>query len=112
VGSRYCWEFRRAGLPGRFETVLTESVPPRRLVWQSRERWSFDAEVDLTPEQGGTRLRFRLQYRFPLPYRWLIPSSLVRIAIWRGIREVKRAAEEDMPASCTQNPNNSAYESL
>lgn len=112
VGSRYRWEFRRVGLHGRFEGILTESLPPRRLAWQSREGWSLDAEVELTPERDGTRLRFRLQYRFPVPYRWVIPSSLVRIAIWRGLHEVKRVAEREAPTTGALNSNHSVYSPL
>lgn len=98
VGSCYRWEYRRFGLQRRFDSLVTESVPGRRITFRSNAGWESEAELTLMPEQGGTRLLFRMQYRFPIPFRWLLPGGLIRLGVWHALHQVKAVAESPLPA--------------
>lgn len=93
VGCRYRWEFRRLGLPGHMEGVLTERIPGERLVFQSTRGWRMKVEVTLRPEQGGTLLLCHLQYHFPPPWRWMVPGPLIRLGAWKALQRIKEIAE-------------------
>jgi hypothetical protein len=97
VGSRYRWEFRRLGLGGRLDSVVTESVPGRRLAFRALAGWEMEAAVTLRPENGGTRLLFSMRYRLPFPFRWLVPGGLVRLGLWHALHQVKHCSEQQLP---------------
>ncbi|MFZ5827337.1 MAG: SRPBCC family protein [Bacillota bacterium] len=97
VGSRYRWEFRRLGLNGRLDSVVTESQPGTKLAFRGTAGWEMEADLALMRENGGTRLLFRMQYRFPFPFRWLLPGGLLRLGVWHALNQVKTLAEEPMP---------------
>lgn len=94
VGSNYCWELRRWGYQHRFGGVVTECDPGRRLAMRSDEGWKMEAELCTSPEKSGTRLFFRVNYRFPAPIRWVIPTELIRRGVWHGLHQVKVASEK------------------
>lgn len=93
LGSRYRWEARRFGLHGRFDSVVTESIRGERLAFRSQPGWELEADLTFTPEKDGTRLIFRVQYRFPVPFRWLLPGGLIRLGVWHALRQIKESAE-------------------
>lgn len=97
VGSRYRWEFRRLALHSRVDSRVTVAVPGSRLALQGTAGWEMEADLTLEPERGGTRLLFRMQYRFPFPLKWLLPGGLIRLGIWHALRRVKAVAEESLP---------------
>lgn len=98
VGSRYRWEFRRMGLHGRFDSAVTESIPGNRLAFQGKAGWDMETDLTITPENGGARLLVRMQYRFPFPYRWILPGGLIRLGVWHALQQVKAAAEKPLQA--------------
>lgn len=98
VGCCYRWVFRRMGLQGRLDSVITKSVPGRSLTFRGRSGWEMESELLLTPENDGTRLLVRMRYRFPFPFRWLLPSGLIRLGAWHALHQVKDTAERPMPA--------------
>lgn len=98
VGSRYQWGFHRLGLQFRLESEVTESRFGERLAFRGLAGWRMEAEVDILPESGGTRLIYHMRYRFPAPLRWLIPGPLIRLGIWHGLHKVKALAEESVQA--------------
>lgn len=98
VGSRYRWEFRRWGVLGRLESAVTRSEPGRQLSFRGQAGWEMEADLLLTPQEGGTRLLFRMQYRLPFPFRWLVPGGLIRLGVWHALHKVKAEAERPLPA--------------
>ncbi len=93
-GSRYLWEFRRLGLSGRLECILTDAEPGRLLRFRGHDGWHMEADLTLQPEKGGTRLHFCMQYRFPVPLRWVVPGGLIRLGVWHGLHQVKVLTEQ------------------
>ncbi|MFZ5814916.1 MAG: SRPBCC family protein [Bacillota bacterium] len=104
VGSRYRWEFWRAGLHGRLDSVVTESEAGRRLAFRGESGWEMEADLTLVPEKGGTRLLFRMQYRFRFPFRWLLPGALIRLGVWHALQQVKAVAERPEPSGALTSP--------
>lgn len=96
VGSRYRWEFHRLGFHFRLDSEVTESRFGERLAFRSLIGWEMEAETDLQAERGGTRLTYRMRYRFPAPLRWLIPGPLIRLGVWHGLHKIKAMAEESV----------------
>lgn len=94
IGSRYRWEFHRLGIHFRLDSEVTESHFAERLAFRGLPGWEMEAEADLLPADGGTRLIYRMRYRFPAPLRWLIPGPLIRLGVWHGLHKVKAMAEE------------------
>lgn len=93
-GARYRWEFQRLGINFHADCQVTEYRPGERLAFRGTSGWSMEAQVDLTPEAGGTRLLFQMRYRFDAPARWLLPGGLIRLGVWHALREVKAMTEQ------------------
>lgn len=96
VGAEYRWQFRLLGLSFSADSTVTEYVAGRRLVYRGTTGWNMDCEVDLCPVQVGTRLEFRIRYRFPAPVRWLVPGTLIRRGIFLALNRVKEIAESSL----------------
>lgn len=103
AGARYRWEFRRWGLGFRLDSAVSEYHPPQRMALKSIAGWQMDACADLVPEAGGTRLNFRMNYRFPAPLRWLVPGPLIRVAVWHALRQIKSLSENALPVRALSN---------
>lgn len=97
-GTRYRWEFKRFGLGFRLDSIVTDYRPGQRLIFKGVGGWTMDAQVDLRPDAGGTRLDFRIRYQFGAPLRWLVPGALIRLGIWHALRQVKAMCEEQAAA--------------
>jgi hypothetical protein len=97
AGTRYRWEFQRLGLNFRVDSKLTECRPGQRLAFRGTAGWEMEAQVDCEPEAGGTRLLFRMRFRFGAPARWLIPGALTRLGVWHALRRVKAMTEAGGP---------------
>lgn len=98
VGSRYRWEFRRFGLQGRLDCVVIDSDPGARMAFRGQGNWVTEGGITLIPEKGGTRLLVQMEYRFPHPYRWLVPGGLIRLGVWHALHQIKAESERPMPA--------------
>lgn len=92
LGSVYRFQFRRLGLSFRADAAVTE-LTPTRIVYHGLSGWRMRAQVDLEPTPTGTQLRFQMQYRFPWPLRWLIPSQLVRLGVWHAVARFQQMVE-------------------
>ncbi|HEY3363745.1 MAG TPA: SRPBCC family protein [Symbiobacteriaceae bacterium] len=94
LGARYRWEIRRLGMSFRIDSIVTEYEPGRRIAFKGVAGWTAEADADLKPEAGGTRLVFQMRYSFPAPLRWLIPGTLIRLGIYHTLEEIKAMSEE------------------
>jgi len=97
VGARYRWEFKRLGMSGQVDGVLTEVEPGRLLRFRSHSGWRMEADLLTEPENGGTRLTFHMKYRFGVPWRWIVPGDLIRLGVWYGLHQVKALTEKAPP---------------
>lgn len=93
VGAQYRWQFRLLGLTFSADSVVTEYRPGQRIAYRGTTGWTMECVVDLVPAEGGTRLEFRMRYRFPAPVRWLVPGTLIRRGIFLALNRVKEIAE-------------------
>lgn len=94
VGAKYRWEIRRMGMSFRIDSVVTEYAPGRRIALKGVAGWAAEAEAELKPEAGGTRVVFQLRYQFPAPLRWLVPGNLIRLGVYHALSQVKAMTEE------------------
>ncbi len=91
AGTVYRWTFTLPlGLRFTFDEAVTEWVEPERFAYRALSGWQMEAINALTPENGGTRLTFTLRYRFPSPWKWLVPQWLVRLGIKRSLVNIER----------------------
>ncbi|MGW9112112.1 SRPBCC family protein [Microbacterium sp. NPDC055683] len=56
------WTVRMGGMVDEFYVDLVDADPPYRIAWQSTDGRVHAGEVRLTPVDGGTRVRVRLQW--------------------------------------------------
>ncbi len=96
VGARYRWQFRLLGLGFSADSIVTEYRPGRYIAYRGTSGWNMEAAAELTPVFGGTRLEFRIRYRFPVPVRWLVPGTLIRRGIYLALNRVKEIAESSL----------------
>lgn len=67
VGQSYSWSYNLAGIPFKGNSVVTEFMPGKRLVYETmggiNSTWSYH----LTPRDGKTLFRLEVEYIMPLP---------------------------------------------
>lgn len=102
VGAAFRWEYRRLGMTFAADSVVTEYRPERLMAYRGTRGWEMEAGVELHPVPAGTRLEFRIRYRFPAPLRWILPGPLIRLGIWHGLRWIKEAAEASLKPATNQ----------
>ncbi|WP_346795546.1 SRPBCC family protein [Halomonas sp. Bachu 37] len=61
--ARYLWRVRIAGVPLRFDIVITQSCAPESFAWRSVSGVSAWGHFHFAPLQGGTRIHLSLNYR-------------------------------------------------
>ncbi|MBI3944563.1 MAG: SRPBCC family protein [Armatimonadetes bacterium] len=91
------------GLPVWAEAEITEMEPPRRLAFCSTRGVQHCGRWDLEPENGGTRVRFRIDYRLSgIEAMVLRAAGLPRFLerhVRGSIEGLKHALENGKPAA-------------
>ncbi|UCD68133.1 MAG: SRPBCC family protein [Betaproteobacteria bacterium] len=67
VGSRYRWTYKLAGIRFEGESVVTEFVPNRRRVSETKRGIVSTWTWDLEPSESGTKLTLIVKYAIPVP---------------------------------------------
>lgn len=72
--------------------MVTEWVENERISYRALSGWAMEAEAVLTPQQGGTRFRFILRYRFPGLWK-LTPRWLMQLGCRQGLENLRKMIE-------------------
>ena len=77
VGTYFRWTYKMAGLRFEGETTVTEHIPNRKIVTQSkggiRSTWTFTFEQ----QDGGTKLTIKVDYTVPVPVLGKLAEAIV-----------------------------------
>jgi len=77
VGQHYRWAYKMAGLRLEGENTVTEHIPNKRRVVQSKgavtSTWIFSFE----PHNGGTKMKLDVEYTIPIPVLGKLAEKLV-----------------------------------
>ena len=77
VGTHFRWTYKMAGLRFEGETTVTEHIPNRKIVTQSkggiRSTWTFTFEQ----QDGGTKLTIKVDYTVPVPVLGKLAEAMV-----------------------------------
>lgn len=77
VGTHFRWTYKMAGLRFEGETTVTEHIPNRKIVTQSkggiRSTWTFTFEQ----QDGGTKLTIKVDYTVPVPVLGKLAEAIV-----------------------------------
>jgi uncharacterized membrane protein len=77
VGTHFRWTYKMAGLRFEGETTVTEHVPNKKIVTQSkggiRSTWTFTFEQ----QDGGTKLTIKVDYTVPVPVLGKLAEAIV-----------------------------------
>ena len=97
VGSHWRWAWKMVGLTFEGETTITDYIPNRRLVWQSKggivSTWVYTFE----PDDGGTKMNIVVEYTIPVPVLGKVAERFVLSQVERegdlGMANVKARME-------------------
>lgn len=77
VGTHFRWTYKMAGLRFEGETAVTEHIPNKKIVTQSkggiRSTWTFTFEQ----QDGGTKLTIKVDYTVPVPVLGKLAEAIV-----------------------------------
>ena len=90
VGQHYRWKYKMVGVLLEGETTVTEHIPNKRRVTQTKggaiSTWTFDFES----LDGGTKLELNIEYTIPVP---VIGKLAEKIVLKRNQREAELAMQ-------------------
>ncbi len=77
VGQHYHWKYNMLGVPLRGETTVSEQVPNKRSVTDSKGGITSTFTFTYAPHEGGTKLDLELHYAIPVPVLGKLAEKLV-----------------------------------
>ena len=90
VGQHLRWTYKMAGVLLKGETTVTEHIPNKRRVTQTKggvtSTWIFDFET----HDGGTKVQLSIEYTIPVP---VIGKLAEKIVLKRNEREADLAMQ-------------------
>jgi len=90
VGQHYHWKYNMLGVPLRGETTVSEQVPNKRAVTDSKGGITSTFTFTFAPHGGGTELDLELDYTIPVPVLGKLAEQLV---LKRNQREAQMSME-------------------
>lgn len=76
-GQHYRWRFKMAGVPLNGESTVTEYVPNKRRVVESKGGASATWTYTFEPSDGGTKFDLAVEYTIPVPVLGKLAEKLV-----------------------------------
>ena len=77
VGRHFKWKYKMAGILLEGESTVTEYIPNKRIVTQSKggatSTWTFNLE----PHNGETRVKLTIEYTIPVPVLGRLAEKIV-----------------------------------
>ena len=77
VGQHFRWKYKMAGILLEGESTVTEYIPNKRIVTQSKggatSTWTFNLE----PHNGETRVKLTIDYTIPVPVLGRLAEKIV-----------------------------------
>ena len=77
VGQHYHWKYKMAGVPLHGESTVTELVPNKRRVVESKGGITSTFSFTFAPHEGGTKLDMDVDYTIPVPVLGKLAEKLV-----------------------------------
>ena len=88
LGAHFKWKYKMAGIFLEGESTVTEHIPNKRLVTQSKggaiSTWTFNLE----PHDSGTVVKLTIEYTIPVP---VLGKLAEKIVLKRNEREADLA---------------------
>lgn len=76
-GQQYRWTYKMAGVLLNGETTVTEHIPNKRRVTQSKGGVISTWIIKLEPNDGGTMMELDIEYTVPVPVLGKLAEKLV-----------------------------------
>lgn len=77
LGQRHHWTYKMVGVPLRGETTISEHVPNKRWVTESKGGATSTFTFAFAPHEGGTKVDLDIEYSIPIPVLGKLAEKLV-----------------------------------
>ena len=88
VGQHYRWKYKMVGVLLEGETTVTEHIPNKRRVTQTKGGATSTWTLDFETLDGGTKVKLTIEYTIPVP---VIGKLAEKLVLKRNEREAELA---------------------
>ena len=94
VGNSYEWTFKMLGIPRKGVTVYTDYVPGEHIAFRNFGAMEGTSTVTVEPENGGSKVTFEMDSRFPVPVIGRFLDPMLRWGWEKNVAWGKREIEK------------------